>query len=277
LTDDNEPIGAIAVFDGEPLEVLDPRIIPLPPHDPDLPHHLSVGLEFPGLLRAAAEITFGGLFGDNVNSGLTAFPLSLEGLRELPAVDEMQSWFRSRGLPLRVHEAEKGLAEIVVVRSPSAMRRVNPGVRRGTRPTLPILRKDHQLSFFGVNPQVVVRDGSPFIVFPRAAEVGARVDGLRRTLRSVTLPEGPAAEARLSDAVAVAGLYANKSARRRAVVLITTGDSIDASQFTPEQVRAYCESIGVPLVVWTPQSGAKEAGRWGAALNISTDSVLDNA
>ena len=95
LSQDNEPVRASAVFDGEALEVQDPRVIPLPPHDPDRLHHLRVELEFPGALRSAAEITFGGQYGDSVSSGLTAFPVSLEGLGELPAVDEMQSWFRS--------------------------------------------------------------------------------------------------------------------------------------------------------------------------------------
>ncbi len=233
LSQDNEPIGAVAVFDGEPLEVLDPKIIPLPPHDPDTLHHLRVALEFSGLVRAATEITFGGHFGESVSSALTAFPVSLDGLRELPAVAEMQGWFRAGGRPVRVHSAEKGLAEIFVVRSPSAMRRFNPGVRRDTRPTQPILRRDHQLSFFGVSPQLVERAQGSFVVFPRAANVGARVDGLGRTLRSVSLPEGPPEDRRVADAVAVAGLFANQTARRRAVVLIATADSIDASQLAP--------------------------------------------
>jgi hypothetical protein len=277
LSQDNEPIGAVAVFDGEPLEVGNPRIIPLPAHDPDTLHHLWVALEFPGLVRAATEITFGGHFGDSVSSALTAVPVSLDGVRELPAVAEMQGWFRSSGRPLRVHSAESGPAEIVVVRSPAARRHLEAVGLRGSRPTRPIQRQDHQLSFVGTSPQLVARAQGSFVVFPRAADVGARVDGLRRTLGSVEMPEGPAAEARLADAVAVAGLFANQSARRRAVVLIVTGDSIDASQLGPDQVRPYLESIGVPFVVWNPQRGAKDAGRWGAAHNISTDSLLDNA
>jgi len=162
-------------------------------------------------------------------------------------------------------------------RAPSALRGVDPGARRGTRPTPPIQRADHQLSFVGVSPQLVERAQGSFVVFPRAAHAGARVDGLRRTLRSVSLPEGPPEETRVADAVAVAGLFAHQSARRRAVVLITTGDSLDASQFGPGEVRPYLESIGVPLVVWNPRPGARDAGRWGAARNISTDSLLDDA
>jgi hypothetical protein len=277
LSQDNEPIGATAVFDGEPLEVRDPRRIPLPPHDHTEVHYLRVGLEFPGLVRAVTEITFGGQFGDSVSSGLTAFPVLLEDPGEQPGVDEMRGWFRSAGRPLRVHDAEKGPAEILVVRSPAARRRLTPLGLRDPRPALPILRQDHRLGFVGASPQLVAREEGAFVVFPRLQERWPRNDGLRHTLGAVELPEGPAAESRLTDAVAVAGLFANQSARRRAVVLIATDDSHDASQFTPGQVRPYLESIGVPLVVWNPQAGETEAGRWGAALNISTDSLLDNA
>jgi hypothetical protein len=278
LSEDNEPVSARALFDGEPVKVVNPRAIELPPHDPDRLHHLSVELEFPGALRSAAEITFGGQYGENVSSGLTAFPVSLEGLRELPAIDEMQSWFRARGRPLRVHAAERGIAEIVVVRSLPAKQHLSARIKhRPLGPYFPILGKDHRLRFVGASPAVVARDQGPFVVFPRSEEIRREVSGLLQTLGSVSFPNDHSADVRLSDAVAVAGLFANRSARRRAVVLITTSGSNDASQFDPSQVRRYLERIGVPLVVWNPVKDAKQAGRWGAALNVSTDSLLDQA
>lgn len=275
---DNDPVRTSAHFDGEAVEVKDPKIITLPPHDPERLHHLSVELEFPDSLRATGEITFGGQHGEKVSAGLTAFPVLLETRRELPGVDGMQSWFHSRGKPLRVHAAEKGLAEIVVVRSPSAQRHLSDRLAyRDRKPTFPFLRRDHRLRFVGVSPALVERDQSPFIVFPRSEEIGTRIEGLLQTLGSVTLPSGPSADGRLADAVAVAGSFAHRSARRRTVVLITTRESNDASQFGPERVLPYLEKIGVPLVVWNPEVGMREAGRWGAALNISTDSLLDQA
>lgn len=278
LSEDNEPVGVSAIFDGEPVEIQDPRVITLPAHDPHRLHHLRIELEFPGSLRSAAEITFGGQYADSVSSGLTAYPVSLKTVSELPAVDEMQGWFRSRGRLVRVHAAEKGLAEIVVVRSPAAKRHLaGRTTLRQPRPNFPILGKDHRLRFVGASPALVARDQGLFVVFPRSEEIIDRVSGLLQTLGSVSLPHDHSAEVRLSDAVAVAGLFANRSARRRAVVLITTSDSTDASQFGPEQVRPYLESIGVPLFVWNAEKGVKEAGRWGAALNISTDHLLDQA
>lgn len=279
LSPDNEPVRVRAVFDHQVLEVGDPRVIALPSHDPDRLHHLRVELEFSGGLRTTAEITFGGAYGDSVSSELTAFPVSITGVRELPPVDKMGGWFLSAGRPLKAHAAEKGLAEIVVVRSPSARGHLSDLLtRRRRRPTFPILRGDHRLRFVGVAPALVTRNGSSFVVFPRSEEIRTRVGGLLTTLGSVSLPVASTAEGRLADAVAVAGLFANQSARRRTVVLVTTEASQDsASQFTPRQVRSYLRKIGVPLVVWNPEVGTTEATGWGPALNISTDSLLDHA
>ncbi len=282
LSQDNEPVTATVLFDGEALAVDDPRVIELPAHDPERLHHLEVELEFPGALRSTAEITFGGHYGDTVSSELTAFAIALEPRRELPAVEEMQGWFLSQNrsapdLPLPVHSAEKGLAEIVFVLSPSAREFLRPYPRRDGKPPRPLLSKDHRLRFVGVHPVLVTRDEGPFVVFPRSAEVRTRVVGLRRILSTLELPVGPPEEARIADAVAVAGSFAHQSGRRRAVVLIATGDSEDASQFSPVRVRRYLESLGVPFRVWNPELGRKEAGRWGAASNISTNSLLDGA
>ncbi len=54
---------------------------------------------------------------------------------------------------------------------------------------------------------------------------------------------------RLTDAVAVAGLEAFASGKRRAVLLITAG-SRDESSLTPAAVEGYLHHLGVPLFVW---------------------------
>ncbi len=278
LTTENEPLGVDAVFDGVPLEVEDPRLISLPPHDPDALHHLKVELEFPGSLRSTAEITFGGGYRDEVSTELTAFAVSLAKGADLPPVSAMQSWFSSGRQSLAVRAAEKGLAEIVVVRDGAARPHLDRRVAwRSTEPIRPILRKDHRLRFVGVTPAQLAGPGGSFLVFPRSPEVRERVGGLARSLSSVELPQGAAEDQRLADAVAVAGLFASQSGRRRAVVVITTGSWADASQFRPDQVRRYLGRLGVPLVVWNPQRGAADAGAWGSARNISSDSRLEEA
>jgi hypothetical protein len=278
LADYNEPIAARAVFDNQPIEVVDPRIIRLPPHDLYEMHHLRVELEFPGGLLAAAETTFGGQFGESVSSGLTAFPVILEGLRRLPALAEIEDWFLPADGELRVHSAEEGPVEIVGVMAPAASRLLYQRREwRESRPKFPLLSKEHHLRFVGVRPQVVRRAGGAFVVFPRSSEAEDRTGGLLQTLALVSFPNDHSPDVRLADAVAVAGLFANQSARRRVVLLITTSEETDGSEFSPEQVRRYLQRIGVPLVVWNPAPGARSAGRWGDSLNISTQSLLDSA
>jgi hypothetical protein len=83
---------------------------------------------------------------------------------------------------------------------------------------------------------------------------------------------------RISDAVAVAGLQAAAENHRRAVVLVLGGDVTDSSQYAPERVRGYLDSVRVPLFVWSlygPQSPAAKA--WGGAEDVSTVDKLAQA
>ncbi len=278
LAEDNRPLAVRALFDGEPLEVRDPAAIVLPPHTADRVHHLGLELEFAGGVRASAEVTFGGQYGDSISSELTAFPVVLGGRDELPEPEAMRGWFRSGERPLRVHGADRGVAEIVVVRSSEARTRLyRMQRRRAPAPGFATLDSDQRLRFLGASPQLVGGGAEPFVVFPRSPEIGSRIRGLLELLAMVSLPGASSQEPRLADAVAVAGLFANRSARRRAVVLIATGDSPDASRFDPARVRRYLARVGVPLVVWSPEPGGGAVGEWGPAVDVSTGFRMDRA
>jgi hypothetical protein len=278
ITAEEEPVAVSAVFDGRPLQVSNPRVVVLPAHDPELVHHLRVELEFAGSIRAQGEITFGGRFGESVSSELTPFPVFLAKGGDQPSVEAMDGWFHSRGRSVPVDAVEKGLAEIVVVRDSSAQPYLEDLLARQQRtPSSLILRKDHRLRLVGVRPLRRRHGTSPFVVFPRSAEITDRVGGLLLSLTSVKFPTSPSSETRLADAAAVAGLFASQSGRRRAVVVITTTDSRDASQFGPRHVRRYLRRLGVPLVVWSPETGATDLGDWGIATNVSNPSLMSSA
>ena len=66
----------------------DPRSIALPDYNLDQPHHLRVELEFGESLRATGEITFGGVFGDEVSTELTPVAIELTGIRKLQMLSE---------------------------------------------------------------------------------------------------------------------------------------------------------------------------------------------
>ena len=56
--------------------------------------------------------------------------------------------------------------------------------------------------------------------------------------------------ARISDAVAMAGLEAHASGQRRAVVLMVAGEATGSNRYPPAAVRDYLEDLGVPLFIW---------------------------
>ena len=137
-----------AFFDGQPLDVVDLRQIPLPPHDPKMMHHLRVELQFPDELESVTEVTFGGAFGDTVDTTLTALPVTLIKGRHLPSTEAMQGWFLSHGRPLQVHSKEKGLVEILFIRDPEiqpVLEKMLGLVSRGTG--APIIHSEHRLRF----------------------------------------------------------------------------------------------------------------------------------
>ncbi len=275
---EGDPIRVRAFFDDQPLNVVDPRNIVLPPHDPGSFHHLRVELEFPEELGSFAEVTFGGVYGDTVDSELTPFPVDLLERKKLPKVVEMQRWFHSEGEPLAVHSTEKGLADIIVVRDPVAVTYLEKLLTRLNRLTsYKLVKMDQRLRFLSTQPIAQPGGGVPFELFKLSPSVKIGDGGLLATLVSRDPEQQTEPMARLADAVAVAGLSANQGGRRRAVVLITTGSSVDASESEPQQVRRYLARLGVPLFVWSPLKKVTEAGAWGPAVSISSEGRLRTA
>ena len=71
---------------------------------------------------------------------------------------------------------------------------------------------------------------------------------------------------RLADAVAIAGLQASTSPRRRAVlVLASAGSTLDQSLYDEPDVRDYLLRLGVPLRVWRLDAEvSSESPPWGS-------------
>jgi hypothetical protein len=75
---------------------------------------------------------------------------------------------------------------------------------------------------------------------------------------------------RFADAVAVAALEATTENRRRAVLLVLSGQAKDQSRYDPAAVRRYLAALRVPLVVWCvgePEPGSA-ASLWGGKVEI---------
>ncbi len=290
------PAAVKLTFDGQPLEVEDPRRIALPDHDPEQLHFLRAELDFSRNVSTVLEIVFGGSYADQLSVELTAVPVDLARGGKLPALQDLRGEFTRVGRPLRVVAAEEGPAEVVVVRdekvrrvlnrigrtSDKALRRRARVGLRGTaanslryRMSLP---PDHQVRFLWPFPERQERARIDFEVLSPSQAFTSRDGGLYWLLTEYSPPAGAAPEQRLADAVAVAGLLAAGRNRRRAVVLVTRGATADESTFTPEAVRAYLHRLRVPLFVWSPEEATAElAQRWGPVADVSSLPRLEQA
>jgi hypothetical protein len=90
-------------------------------------------------------------------------------------------------------------------------------------------------------------------------------------------PAATDSEQTLADAVAMAGRLVAGRDHRRAVLLILGDGSDDASTFTASQVREYLAALGVPLVVWSPETRTVRNSPWGEVERVANRRQLDGA
>jgi hypothetical protein len=270
-------------FDGKALAPAALDEVVLPPYDPSELHILSAEVGFSDEVEARADAVFGGTFGDRISSELTPVVLESER-RQIPERSELTGRLLVRGRPAKIVAVEKPRAEILVVREQSAQtfdgleRLVTLGGAQllPVRNLLPkILTPGDRIRFVFTTADERLGSTQSFELMP-VSEIVARPrnDSLFRILTGITFPGRDLAlrEQRVADAVAVAGLLASGGDRRRAVLLIGSGDSHDGSQLSARVVRDYLDRLMVPLVVWRFADPARPGGldAWGRSIEISS-------
>lgn len=276
------PRSVVASFDGQPLPVDDPRRIALPAHDPQDLHFFHAELDFGAGVRSFVDLVFGGTFGDEVRTEMTAVPVLVDKRgRRPPPPAALQGWFLRNGEPLEVVAVEKGPAEILVVQNrpfpPVAEKsgsarsnRLNPiastaETARGRAP----LADDVRVRFLIPTPQDHVGVTTRFNLFPTSGQYTSADGGLYWLLTRVRQSGMTASEQHLADAVAVAGLAAHERRCRRAVLLILGSEVDDGSQLTPAQARRYLGHLHVPLLFWSPDKHPSPTlAAWGEPIRV---------
>lgn len=279
----SKPRALSATFDGKPVTVDGSGRITLPAHDPEKTHVLSARLEFPEGLRSRADIVLGGGSAEEAKTELTAIAIRLGKGRELPPPERLQDWFVAGGRPLRVVAVEEDGGAVVIVRD-SGNREASNALE-GYRYAVPN-------AFRGPRFEMRLRDGiRTRLLWPVAKHYeDPRIasdlfesspdfsESLHWILTRVYHSLGTLPRQRFADAAAVAGLVAFGSSSRRAVVLVL-GTPADASGYSPEAVRHYLGTLGVPLHVWSLVDPASrpEFGRWGPVTDVSSVDRLRKA
>jgi len=260
----HDPESIVVSLDGEILAVDDPGHIELPEVVADSLHFISAELTFPGNQRSSAQSIFGGRYGVEVESELTAVPVLPAG-RRLGRPEDGRGWLRRPdGEALRVVAVEEDVAEVLIVRDDVALptlQRLERTLRREKPRTYHRvgLAAADRLFLTSARAVVAAHPEVDYELYPISRAFGLDDVSLPRALSLFELRDEARTEQRLSDAVAVAGVRAAAGGRRRAVLLIVSDCAERTGRWTGETVRRFLAELRVPLEVWVTHRLDREA------------------
>jgi hypothetical protein len=274
-----QPKSVRASFNGKPVTASKEHSVRLPAYNTDEVQLLTVELEFENAVHARKDLVFGGRAGEQAESELTAVPIHVRAGRENPTPAMLQGVLRSGGKPLDVVAVEEGAGILLVVRDTVAR-----GLGRFRfEGSLQMLRRDLLLDrhckirFVWPRPAAYPGSRLPVELFPVSSELDSGTGGLRWILTRVFNPQPEHRSPRFTDAVAVAGLNAYGTFRRRAVLLVLSPEDHDTSQYDADMVRRFLASLRVPLFVWSlgpPVGPVGSAWAWTEAIDVSSEEAL---
>jgi hypothetical protein len=285
-----KPLSTSLTFDGLPVPLDANGRGTLPAHDLSSIHVLTAEVDFNPLESVRRDLAYGGEYGTEVATELTGVPVRASS-GKVPSAGQLGGWLIAGGKPLSVAAVENGPGQLYVVRVPSA---AEVAERMGRIGILPgdihyemKLGKEDGFRFVIPVPKRIAGSGEISDLFDISPVFDSQ-GGFPWMLKTLGLPARPGdrriatfipGEPRIADAVAVAGLQATAENRRRAVLLVLSGNEKDASAYDPARVRRYLAALRVPLVVWTlgkPAPGST-AEAWGPSENISVTQTLYKA
>ena len=129
-------------------------------------------------------------------------------------------------------------------------------------------------------PQPTTAPGAalPTRLFHGSREFRGDGGGFFWLLANVQGPRDSAdAAPRFADAVAVAGLQALASGRRRAVVLLLDSTAADPSFYGQAAVRRFLATLKVPLLVWSTLEQPPLGAVWPGVTQIDSPRALERA
>jgi hypothetical protein len=270
--DTTEPLSVHAIFDGQVLQPAGEGLYPLPPHDPRDLHIVSAEARYLDGMTARSDVTFGGRYGSQIATELTAVPIVVDG--RAPKPSELNGVFRVRGRAAVPAAVEKAGSRVYLVRDQAAVAelrhvqilqdRIDPSHRLSNKRlgSEPVDRQQDQLHFVVANP--TWRAGR--FLYPTSSGIAVGSRDVGWLLSHLTNRDSAIMGQRPTDAVAVAAVQAAAEGAPRAVVLVLSADPHDASRHRPEQVRRYLQSLRVPLFVWT--TGEAPNPEWGTTSSI---------
>ena len=251
---ERRPTNIAVAFDGQSLEVDREGHFELPSYDFEAPHHLQAEVEFRELEAARAEAIFGGAFGEEVTTALTAIPVLVPDGQELPKASEMEGWLEVAGQPTSIFSTQTSGGSVVMVRDHSVRRDLEhlkdkmlekKYVKAGK-----ILSDGRKAAFVLASPLPGDPTGA-FRAFPASPKDNKA--GLWSLLAHRYPRVGGPSKQRLWQALALAAIKSANSQEPRAVVLVLSSRPKDWSPVTFDQAKGFLRHMRVPLFVWAPK------------------------
>lgn len=258
---------ATLTFDGLPVKLDKNGRGVLPPHDLKELHLLTARVDFAPYRSVQQEVAYGGEYGSEVATELTGVPVHVTH-GKLPGARELAGWLAADGKPLAVDSVEEGPAQLFVVSAVTGedLEKKAPKLQGMT---WHLVGAGDEVLFVSPVPQRITSSTERSDLFPISPPSRLQRDGttdIFKALRSLKAPEELPGSLRVADAVATAGLTAMTQNRRRAVLLVLSGEQEDHSLYDPATVRRFLAALRVPLFVWylgTPNPKSAAAA-WGA-------------
>lgn len=276
-----KPLSLHAIFDGRVLQPDDEGLYPLPPYAPEEVHIVSAEARFLDGVTARSDVTFGGRYGSQVATELTAIPIVVDG--PPPQLPELLGAFRVRGEVVVPAAVEKAGSRVYLVRDQAAVaelrhvritqNRIQPRHRlyRRNLASDAVSRQQDQLNFVVANP--IVREDR--LIYPTSSGIAIRDRDVGWLVTHLVDRTSTIRGQRPTEAVAVAAVQAAADGAPRAVVLVLSENPRDESRFEPDDVRRYLQSLRVPLFVWT--TGSTPKPEWGVTRPVGDTGDLRRA
>jgi hypothetical protein len=266
-------VSATLMVDGKSVALDKSAGAPLPPLDMKRPHVITGEMKFEDGFVMRREMVVGGELTDTADAEMT--PVAVRQTAAAPPAN-LGDCFTAGGTPIRIGAVENAPALVIFVidPDPKIAPAASPLKRIEVRHRYALDAGTSMRAIFPLAQQRQSTNNSTAMLFPPSNDVNADEAGLLwfLTRRYEKFVED-AAPRQFADAVGVAGLNAITGAHRRAVVLVLSPRD-DTSSYSPQSVRRYLASIGVPLFVW---SAGPRRDAWGTIDDISSPSKLQEA
>jgi hypothetical protein len=237
--------------------------------DPAGIHVVSVNASFADGSVAKKEVVFGGVFGEEVPSELTAIAVR-QRKRGKPPVAPC---FVSGDQVITPMAVEKNRATVFFVHSGL----ISETVRKELAPShdyfVPYLLDQAELAIVSPRSRSVEVDDSYTHLFD--GDIYHAPDGVLGIVMHHTRWD---VNTHVADAVASAAFTALRRGRRAIVLIVRENATADRSTHKPQAVRRYLERVGIPFRVWAVSAITPELeAQWGKVEDISTREAFGHA